>query len=175
MHGTAKDVTHEVAKYVELLEGEVFRTIENFPHYYISNMARVFTTYRNRLLKVQNSGWGYIHVTLIGEDGKAHHKRLHRLVALAFLENPKNLPDVHHKDRNRKNNLLTNLEWISTKRNTELGTGKPVYLIDVETGKQRKYVTIRKACKRLSTDYYTLMSCLNGEIENINGYQIKYA
>lgn len=175
MYCTEKNVTQEVAKYVDILEGEEFRIVKDFPNYYVSNMARVFSKNRKKLLNIQNSGWGYCHVTLSKGHGEIYHKRLHRLVIAAFVPNNKNYPDVHHKDGNRKNNILSNLEWISTKRNTEIGKGIPLCLIDIGTGKQTKYATITGVRKRLHTSYNNVIGCINGEIDNIDGYKIKYA
>jgi hypothetical protein len=56
---------------------------------------------------------GYLHVTL----GYGHTKRLHRLVALAFVPNPDSLPEVNHIDGNKLNNCASNLEWCTRKQN----------------------------------------------------------
>lgn len=50
-------------------------------------------------------------------NGKSKNRAVHRLVAEAFLPNPKNLPVVHHKDSNRLNNNLSNLEWVTYQQN----------------------------------------------------------
>ena len=67
---------------------------------------------------------GYLHVTL-NINGKAKRVKLHRLVATAFLPNPDGKPHVHHKDGNRTNNRVENLEWVThdehSKRTVELG------------------------------------------------------
>lgn len=50
-------------------------------------------------------------------NGKKKDYLVHRLVALTFLDNPFNLPQVNHKDKNKLNNSVSNLEWISIKDN----------------------------------------------------------
>ena len=175
MYLEAENVTKEVAKHVKVLDGEEFRVVKGFPRYYVSNMARVFSTITIKILNIQNSTWGYCHVTLSKGHGEVYHKKLHRLVAEAFIKNPNNYPDIHHIDGNRKNNKLSNIEWISTKRNVQLGRGIPLYLIDITTGKQCKYATITRVIEELDTTYENIINCVNGQVDNIKGYKIKYA
>lgn len=59
---------------------------------------------------------------LYAKNGKAKHEYIHRLVAIAFLDNPDNLPQVNHKDENKANNCVENLEWCSVKYNINYGT-----------------------------------------------------
>lgn len=59
---------------------------------------------------------GYIRVTLYA-DKKSKDCRVHRLVASAFIPNPKNLPEVNHKDKNLDNNRASNLEWVTARDN----------------------------------------------------------
>ena len=64
---------------------------------------------------------GYYQVVL-AKDGKAKTYRVHRLVAIAFLENPYNYTDVNHKDEVKTNNNVDNLEWCTRKYNNNYGT-----------------------------------------------------
>lgn len=64
---------------------------------------------------------GYYQVALT-KDGKVKKYRVHRLVAIAFLENPFNYTDVNHKDENKINNNVDNLEWCTRKYNNNYGT-----------------------------------------------------
>ena len=64
---------------------------------------------------------GYYQVTLSKNGEKKKHK-IHRLVAIIYIPNPDNLRDVNHKDENKLNNCLDNLEWLSHKDNSNYGT-----------------------------------------------------
>jgi len=61
---------------------------------------------------------GYLK-TCLQKEGKRFHKRVHILVAEAFIPNPKNKPEVNHKDGDKSNNFLLNLEWTTTSENRQ--------------------------------------------------------
>lgn len=73
-----------------------------------------------RVLRQETVNVGYKRVQLSSE-GKLKHESVHRLVASAFIPNPKNLPCVNHKDSDRQNNVVDNLEWVTHKENTAHG------------------------------------------------------
>jgi len=60
---------------------------------------------------------GYVRVSITNSEGKTRNKSVHRLVCMAFLPNPNNLPQVNHKDGNKTNNNVENLEWITNRDN----------------------------------------------------------
>lgn len=73
-----------------------------------------------KLIKRKVHSSGYVILNL-NHFGKVVSCRLHRLLAEAFIPNPKNLPDVNHIDGNKANNELSNLEWTSTRENSVHG------------------------------------------------------
>lgn len=76
---------------------------------------------KGRLLKLFKDSNGYFYVQL-SKDGKTKHASVHRLVALAFIPNINNLPQVNHKDENKENNRIDNLEWCTHEYNQNYGT-----------------------------------------------------
>jgi hypothetical protein len=103
---------------------EEWRVIEGFPDYQVSNLGRIKSLdYRRsgieQIMKLNRVG-DYLGTSL-WRDKKEHKKYLHRLMAIAFLPNPDNLPDVDHINRNKHDNRLENLRWYS-KRNNGLNT-----------------------------------------------------
>jgi len=84
--------------------------------YTISDNGDVFSTYRKRLLKPYVSSDGYLRVNLC-KDKKAKCTMLHRIIAEAFIPNPNMLPFVNHKDGNKANFKIENLEWITASGN----------------------------------------------------------
>lgn len=100
------------------IKGESWRAAKSYPKYYISNKGRVYSLKSNKLLKLYKYS-NYIYIEL-SHKGIKHKYRLHRLVALHFLNNPDNKPIVHHKDRNRNNNDVSNLMWCTQTEHKEL-------------------------------------------------------
>ena len=111
---------------------EIFKGIKGFENYQVSNYGNVKSLKNNIILKPSISS-GYYMIALC-KDGKKHDKRVHRLVAEAFIPNPHNLPCVNHKDENSLNNFVyvnqdgsvdfekSNLEWCTHEYNSNYGT-----------------------------------------------------
>jgi hypothetical protein len=82
--------------------------------YIISRDGRVFVE-----MKMRTGTAGYLHINLgLGGRGKKKSVTVHRLVAEAFIENPKGLPCVNHKDGKKRSNHVDNLEWCTYRENT---------------------------------------------------------
>lgn len=98
---------------------EIFKDIEGYEGFYeISNFGNIrSTSYKGtRILKPSVTKNGYLNVVLCINQHK-EHKLVHRLVADAFIPNPLNYKTVNHKDENKLNNCVENLEWLSTEDN----------------------------------------------------------
>lgn len=93
-----------------------------YDNYRVSNLGYVKNVVTGKILKPQNNGKGYLHVSLYNNDHISRTVMIHRLVALAFLENPLDLPQVNHIDENKHNNRVDNLEWVTSVDNINHGT-----------------------------------------------------
>lgn len=101
------------------MKQEIWKQVENFENYEISTHGRIRKNYKNgkvKYLKPMVTHKGYLVVEL-WKKGKRKRVKVHRLVAKAFIENPNNLPQINHKDMNKKNNNVENLEWITNRDN----------------------------------------------------------
>jgi hypothetical protein len=103
------------------LPGEVWKDVPGMEGYYmVSNLCRVKGVkghYKSeRLLSQENTRRGYASVTFSKNYQKVHCS-IHRLMAQVFIPNPENKPCVNHKDGNKTNNLIENLEWCTYKEN----------------------------------------------------------
>ena len=93
-----------------------WKKIEQAPNYEVSNYGEVRNLKSGYILK-QVYNYGYALVCIKDSNNKFGLKRVHRLVAQAFIPNPLNKPDVNHKDFNRSNNCVDNLEWATRSEN----------------------------------------------------------
>lgn len=89
--------------------------------YAVSNMGRVIDLKNQKYMNWHDNGAGYMTVGLQGPKSKVKVRYVHRLVAIAFLENPDKLPQVGHRDHTRANNFADNLYWTTPKQNTADG------------------------------------------------------
>lgn len=125
----------------QILENEIFKEIKDFPGYYISNFGRLYSCKKEKFLSPCDDKHGYLMLHL-WKNNKQYVRKIHRLVAESFIENPENLSDVNHKDENKTNNYVENLEWCSRQYNLNYGTrskrqadsiSKAVNMINKET------------------------------------------
>ena len=101
---------------------EEWRSIPGYEGLYeVSNKGNVRNVRRNTLLRLPKTNKGYIQVVLC-KNGIMNGLKVHRLVAQAFIPNPDNLPMVNHKDEDKTNNNVDNLEWCDAKYNSNYGT-----------------------------------------------------
>lgn len=140
---------------------EEFRDCKGYEGLYqVSNLGRVYSIKSKKYLKHNNNGNGYYLVSLITKEGKRKNEYIHRLVAIAFIDNPNNLTQVNHIDENKGNNKADNLEWCDCKYNNSYGTKikrqvdtllnngqncKQVYKCDFDGNKLELYRSFREA------------------------------
>ena len=112
---------------------EIWKTVivndEVYENYMVSNLGNVKSLYNNRhkiyrekILKPHKDGNGYLMVNLCGGIRKMKSYRIHKLVSNTFIPNPNKFPQVNHKDENKENNCVENLEWCNAMYNTNYGT-----------------------------------------------------
>ncbi len=98
---------------------ERWAKIKGYPSYEVStdgSVRRILKDGKVKYLKACDNGNGYLRLNLY-KDGTGKKCFLHRLVAEAFLTNRKRLPEVHHRDHDKSNNTLSNLQWVTSREN----------------------------------------------------------
>lgn len=168
---------------------ETFLSVPGYEGLYeVSNLGNVKSLRSGKLLK-QSSNKGYKYVSLT-KEGKSRGFGVHRLVALTFIPNPENLPEVNHKDETHDNNCVENLEWISKKGNRNYGTyrermsktlkerginNKSISAYDKKTLKfVKSYDSITEAEEELGLSQGSIGQALNGRIKTSAGYIWKF-
>lgn len=118
------------------------------------------------MLKAYPNNRGYMRVFLPTDDGKTS-RQIHRLVAQAYIPNPEGLPVVNHKDGDKHNNDVSNLEWVTYQENSQhaLTLGKrerkPVARVNPKKGKVRDvFMSINQAAKYRGVSYASLYDAI---------------
>lgn len=142
--------------------------------YAITKDGKVWSYRSNKFLRPGKNSIGYYTVVLCKENkNKTHY--LHRLVAQTYLDNPENLPQVNHKDENKSNNNVSNLEWCTQRYNNKYGsrtkrTMRSIYCVELN----KTYSGIRAAARELGVNPSNISNCLIGHSKTTGGYHWKY-
>ena len=159
-----------------------YKLIEGYDDYMVSSDGKVWSLKYGKMkeLRPRADRDGYLRVCLC-INGRRVEKRIHRLVAQAFVTNPDDEPEVNHKDEDKTNNSMENLEWCSRDYNCNFGSrnervakahvnhkffSKPV--VCLETGVV--YPSTREASRQTGTNQSSISSCLSGRYKTAGGY-----
>lgn len=160
---------------------ETWAAIKGYEEFYqISTLGRVWSKHTKKYLKPFCIR-GYQHVSL-SLNGKIVKKKVHRLVAEAFLDNPLNKETVSHLNENKLDNQLINLEWATSRENTVYGTGqkrsglarrKMVESYNPENGERKVYNGVVDAVAR-GYNRTAVQGCCRGERKTHKGLVWRY-
>ena len=168
---------------------ETFKEVKGFEgKYLVSNKGTVKSLFQyhgssERILKQHKDKGGYMFVSLfVGKQiGKKRYKQInvHRLVAQAFLENPLCLPEVNHKDEDKTNNCVENLEWCSRKYNANYGTikeriRKKVNMYNTSGKLIQTFSSVADAAESVGGYSGNISSCCRGKLKSAYGYKWQY-
>lgn len=152
--------------------------------YEVSDQGRVKSLKydKERILKPGRDSGGYLFVSLC-KNGDIKNWLVHRLVAKTFIPNPNNLPEVNHKDEDKANNFVQNLEWCDEKYNNNYGTriqrvsdkiSKPVLQYTESGVFVREWKSIQDAQRNLNYGHGNISHCCNGKRKYAYGYIWKF-
>ena len=171
---------------------ELWRDIKGYKGYYqVSNLGRIKSLERKcktskgertvpeKIKKLGNDKNKYKIITLY-KQGTNKTFKVHRLVAEAFIPNVNNLSQVNHKDENKSNNCLQNLEWCDASYNTNYGTRnekvsnklkKPILQFDLDGNFIREWLSATDVGREVKG---RICNCLKGRYKTACGYIWKY-
>lgn len=151
---------------------EDWKIVIDYPNYKVSNLGNVKNEKKNKMM-TQHDHQGYKVVFLYNDKVKNQRNFVHVLVAKAFIENPENKKTVNHKDHNKTNNNLENLEWATHKEQnnhkrkpkTKPSKARPVWRIDKDTKeKLERYSSINKAIDWLDKNKIIIKKSKSGAV-----------
>lgn len=168
---------------------EIWKDIKGYEDLYqVSNLGRVKNKKTNNIRKTYISKIGYYAINLYKKDNRKT-TFLHRLIAEAFIPNPNNLPCVNHKDENKLNNNLDNLEWCSYSYNNTYGIGQenrkkalsksltnnpnrstPVNQYDLSGNLIKSYPSISEAYRATGINLVLIHRVIKGKQKQTKGY-----
>ena len=148
--------------------------------YAVTSCGKVWSYKSNRFLGNNLDKDGYCRATLFKEGQRKTYKT-HRLIAEAYIPNPENKPQINHKDENKQNNCINNLEWATAKENTNYGTrnqrageaigkkrSKKVYCVELD----KVFDSMTQAQKELNIN--NISACCRGIYKTAGGYHWEY-
>ena len=171
------------------MKNEIWVNVKNYPNYQVSNFGEVKSLQRQRILGknkfIQNerilkqhiiNGYAYVYLT---KNSKTKGFRVHRLVAENFIDNPNNYPCINHKDENKLNNRVDNLEWCTNKYNNNYGSFKKkiansrykkINQYDLDNNYIKTWDSLKQASEKLNIIETSISKCLNGVRKKAGNY-----
>lgn len=147
--------------------------------YAVTSCGKVWSYKTKKFLKIDKNSKGYERVHLC-KNNVGKHLAIHKLVAIAYIPNPDNLPQVNHKDENKENNEVSNLEWCDERYNTNYESARQRQadkvckaIVCIETG--RVFLSQIEAGKTLTVSHRHISDCCKNQRHTCGGYHWRYA
>lgn len=137
---------------------EIWRRFRD-SNYSASNTGKIRNDKTGKILKPRVNSRGYCYANINGKE-----YRIHRVVAECFIPNPDNLPQVNHKDENKLNNSVDNLEWCDNRYNNTYSKG-----ISVEQIKDGEVIARYVSMAQASEHTGIIRQDISRAVRNVNG------
>lgn len=153
----------------------MWKEVKNYEKYEVNTNGEIRNKKTKKILKPEiTKKWGYLRVRLYLDNSKSKHELVHRIVANTFLDNPNNFPEINHKDENKTNNCVSNLEWCTAQHNSMYSKGKPIIMIYPGKRYGKTFNCIMEAERITGIDNTSIVRCCKGKQKHAGGYIWKY-
>lgn len=160
-----------------------FKRIPSCSKYLINRNGDIYSLKTDKFVKQHKGRNSYLHLSLVDDYGVSCNFDVHRLVALTFIPNPSNLPQVNHIDEDKTNNRDTNLEWCTAADNINYGTrnarvsekvsktlSKPVISVS-SSGLMRYFKSSKESSEKLNIYQTRISDVICGRLEQTGDYR----
>lgn len=159
----------------------MWKTINTNSNYCINQYGQIKSLYTNKLMTPQIDQDGYLYIRLYDNKTKKFvHKRIHRLVLEHFNRAPKEGEECHHKDNNRQNNNIDNLEWVTRQENDSHvnhvvndGSYEPIAVVQLDLNNNfiAEFKSMSEAARQTNSQVSKISLVCNGKRHTHNGYK----
>lgn len=170
------EIYKDIKGYEGLYQVSNLGNVKRLEYKKYNTLTKTNSVYKEHLLKKNIDKKGYYQVTLC-KNGKIKPIKVHKLVAITFIPNIRNLPCINHIDGNKSNNNVNNLEWCSFKYNVQhaykndlMLNCKKVKQYDLNNNFLKEYNSINEASKRTSTNQGNISMCILGKRKTAGGF-----
>ena len=178
-----KEKWKDIKGYEGLYQISNYGNLRGLDRYITENNTNKKRHIKSKIIKPVVNNSGYHEVCLRNKNKEKKHHRIHRLVAEAFIPNPNNLPIINHKDKNKINNNVRNLEWCTYKYNNNYKkTTKPCWYKGVKVNqydKDMNYIKTYNSMYEIERKYNvtrtSIRYCCLGKNKTCRGYVWRYA
>ena len=156
-----------------------WREVKEYTNYEVNQFGEIRHKKRKKILKPRSNNGGYQYVNF-KINGKNTNFAVHRIVANAFIPNPNGYTEVNHKDYNKKNNCVDNLEWVSSSQNKQhsylkqenkKSRGKAVNQYTKEGIFLKTFDSVSDAAKELGCCVAAISNCCLGRTKTSQGFR----
>lgn len=149
--------------------------IKGYSNYLITPEGKIYSKNSEKYLNPSKNGTGYLIIDLHADEydeskdvslytqkrsAKRKKFRMHVLVAMCFIPNPNNNPQVNHKNKNRTDNRVENLEWVTSQKNIEHSHNKQIFQYTRNLDFVAEYKSLQEASEHIGTSYKNISSAV---------------